>query len=181
MTVRECSTTEADSQCGVNPARKVGDTQLMALPPPNQPSNAPLPPPRPSVGVPVPPPGVPAPAMGPVGAPRQAIGVAAGHIGNSAASGAAKSALWMGAIALAADLSFVITSFIGPVLGFVLGVLAWSTGNQEIKRIQAGQAPAAGLGPARTGKILGIVAATLAALGLIAIGLLVLWFISVWT
>lgn len=67
----------------------------------------------------------------------------------------------------------LVLGIIGIVLCQLLGPFAWVMGNKELEAIDAGRRPPENRGTANAGKILGIIATVLMAVGIVVVILLV--------
>jgi uncharacterized membrane protein YjgN (DUF898 family) len=79
--------------------------------------------------------------------------------------------------------TILILGILGLVLCQVLGPFAWSMGNKAIREIDASQGALGGRDTVNIGRILGIIATVLLALGILALAFLILVAVvgTVWT
>jgi hypothetical protein len=73
----------------------------------------------------------------------------------------------------------LVLGIIGIVLCQILGPFAWVMGNKELEAIDAGRRPPENRGTANAGKILGIIATVLLAVGVVVFVLLVIGLFTI--
>lgn len=75
--------------------------------------------------------------------------------------------------------TILVLGILGIVLCQFLGPFAWVMGNRELEAIDAGRRPPENRGTANAGKILGIIATVLLAVGVVALFLLIVGIFTI--